>query len=146
MTAQKLPPSPKVDFFQELYQLVHLLRLLEGLLDHPGVDREQRWVFLDGVVVMRDCGRVFARLGELVGDAVPELGVTRLEPGDALVHRLGLDAVSGSLVVIGESLVELQRLGRSLELGVGTCDQILQLARPSEHLDRLRRACSPSSK
>ena len=77
-------------------------------------------------------------LDELVGHLVAERGVVGPELGD--LHELGpgLVALAGGLVVVGQRLVELDRVGRGLELLLGPLDQRLEPARAGQHLDGRR--------
>ena len=85
---------------------------------------------------MFDGGRGLAFLCELNGDLVPQVGVVGPELDDLGQLGAGLVALVGCLVVVGQRLMDLDRVRGLLELLVGLFDQLRQPAGASQDADR----------
>ena len=126
----------EVGLLHHLRQRVGLARSLERIHDLVVVPAQERGVFLDRRRVLLDGGVVLPLLGELDGDLIAERGVVGPKFQD--LHQLGAGLVAAvrGLVVVGERLVELHRVGRGRDLVLRPLDQLVELARAGQDLDR----------
>jgi hypothetical protein len=127
----------KVHLLDQGDQLVVLAGPLGRVLHLVEAAGHQVRLLLEQGAIVGQGGRGITRLDELRGELELEPGVVGAELRHGLDHPLDLVALAGRSIVRRERLVELHRLRRACDLGLGPLDQLLELARPREHLDRL---------
>ena len=102
---------------------------LPGLQEH-GLDLCEgppnlRGVFLEGGLIKGHRKRVLAAASQLIGDLDPQADVVGAKLGELGELGRRLVVLARGRVVIREILVDLQRIGRFLELCVGSLDELL---------------------
>ena len=128
----RLAELAEVDLLEQAHELVRLPCLLKGRLDLGEIAADKRGIALEDDLVVVQGERGLAFLHELLGDLVAQLGIVRPQRDDLgeLVPRLV--ALARSLVIVGQRLVNLDRVGCFLELFAGAVDQLGQAARTSQ--------------